>query len=96
MAENKKKKKRRKHSNVLNAASYEIRKRWVIGSRCLIYSKSRGEWIQGEIARIYSDDTGEWLSVAYENRIKDVPRFDADVITPITTDNSTEVSYTYL
>eukprot|EP01084_Bolivina_argentea_P054155 99330_1 len=63
--------------------SNEIRKGWNVGSECLIYSKSRNEWSQGKIVKIYNENEEEWLSIEYKNRIKDVKRYDTQVIAPL-------------
>ena len=45
-----------------------IRATWRVGSRCMIFSRSKAKWIDARIARIFHDDNGEWLEVRYSGR----------------------------
>ena len=42
-----------------------IRATWRVGSRCMIFSRSKATWMDARIERIFRDDEGEWLEVCY-------------------------------
>jgi len=43
----------------------QIRREWVVGSCCQIYSRSRAKWLDGKIVKTFVDQLGEWLQVEY-------------------------------
>lgn len=43
----------------------QIRREWVVGSGCQIYSRSHAKWLDGKIVKIFVDKLGEWLQVEY-------------------------------
>eukprot|EP01084_Bolivina_argentea_P317513 550528_1 len=45
--------------------SNRARLSWTIGSRCLIYSRSKSKWMQAEIIDIKGKEKDEWLVVKY-------------------------------
>ena len=67
-----------------------LRKDWKIGSKLLVYSRSKARWFCGHIEHIYFDSTTnkEWFTVKYnQNQHKSIQRLSHD-IKPITHANT--------
>eukprot|EP01084_Bolivina_argentea_P011977 22430_1 len=67
-----------------NELKDQKKEKWIVGSKCEIYSRSDGEWYEGEINKIFTDNEGEWITVKYkQNHIKEIKRY-SDHVKPMT------------
>eukprot|EP01084_Bolivina_argentea_P317512 550527_1 len=67
--------------------SNRARLSWTIGSRCLIYSRSKSKWMQAEIIDIKGKEKDEWLVVKYNNKsTKEIQRNSKD-LKPVSNQN---------
>eukprot|EP01083_Nonionella_stella_P297776 1010996_1 len=47
---------------------------WIVGSRCLIFSRTQDKWFEGKITLINGFNNDEWLTVKYGNTKKNTKR----------------------
>eukprot|EP01084_Bolivina_argentea_P110136 196707_1 len=75
----------------------ESNKKWSVGSKCEVYSRSKRKWFPAEIIQCFTDDEGDWIEVRYgNNMVKEIP-FSSDDIKPLTiNDNALNIDNTIL